>query len=561
MLSNFFNRELFAIFLKEAKTIKYLRYSTIKRVLLRVLLVAVIIGAVYAAFSPLIIYRNDIKNYFSIIDLGNIFLVFGFYVSYIACFISVLAYTYFYGYLDKDINNYIPLPIKPLVFSTTKLVTIYVGGLKLTALVFLPFLIMYLTLTQGLTLSYLIIAAFYILSVPLVITALISLVEGTILFFVNKIKNKALARGVIVALFMVIVFALYFGFIFLTTGRGQDSQSLMQGVTNLMSLYGKLKPAFFYANWTTDLLNYHSLVKLLLMLGTIIIGGGLSIFYFSKVYFAGVVGFNEGGSFLKRKKNVKLNVKSTSISKWFFINEVKTIFRTPAFVMNILFGNVLVVIIYLCMLGYSWFIGGLNKEFAALDLNQYINIPAVILAVLAVGTFFTIFNLGCASSISREAKNIKAYFSMPIDFAKAFSGKIIFYFLVEFITLAVFLVIPMLVLKLSLIKMLVGIITMIIICLATVLIPICIDLVFYNFDWESETAVVKRSKSMFISLIASLIFIAIVYGAGILMFVYFKIDYQIVAYILLGFYLVLILATLVVYNKLIKRFMRKVRDF
>ncbi|MDR1781417.1 MAG: hypothetical protein LBR40_00225 [Bacilli bacterium] len=560
MLSNFFDIQLFKIFLKESKPIKWIKSSKIRRTLLTLLVIVLIVAAIYSIFAPIIVYKDDIKNTFSFFDLGNIFLTLGFYVSYILCVITVIGYTYVYCYLDKNINNYMPLPIKPRIFSTTKLIFNYYNAICIAALVMLPFLLMYFTLTNSFSLISLLIVILYLIIMPATIVALVSIIESTIMFFVNKIKNKALAKGIVVSIFVVIVAILYLYFVFVISFNGGDSKNILNAIAQIRGIFDKISPLLFYANWGSALLNSHSIINMLYMIGSMIIAIAISIFYFGKIYFPGVIGFNEGGSIFKRKDKVKLNTKKVSITKWFFINEFKSIYRTPAYLINVLSGNALIVIIYLAMLGYQYYFGPLGKELANVNVDQYLTIPIIILIVIGVGTFFTLFNAGAASTISREAHNIKCYFIMPIDFKKAFIGKIIFYFIIEFLTLFIFLMIPMIILKLALIKMIIAIFVMIILCLATILIPISINLLFYDFDWENETAVVKRSKSVVISLIASFIIMAIIYGIGALLFLLFNLKVDIVAYILLGFYILLIFVTVILYQKLINRFMKSVRD-
>ncbi|MDR3215681.1 MAG: hypothetical protein LBT75_05380 [Bacilli bacterium] len=551
-----FSKILFNIFHKDTQSIRLLKTSKLKKSLFTLFLFVVIIGSVCAIISPLIIYSDDIKKLIPMFNLGIIFLIIGFYIMYTICFISVFGYMYAYCYLDKNINNYLVLPINPKTFINTKLVFIYYNVILICGIVFLPFLALYFVY-GGFSPISLLSALFYFLTLPIIMIYFANVIIGTIMFFVNKLKNKVLAKYLVVGLYMAIIFAIYISFLIITQtgGENEDIQALIASVTGIMN---KIKPVFFYANLGVSVLNHHDIFNFIIML-VLSIGGYLSIIYFSKVYYPGVIGFNEGGSIFKRKNKTNVKMQNNSMTKWFFMKEFKELTRNTTYFFNTLFGNIIVVVIYLGIMAYQYFINGLKEEMASININSLLSIPLVIVIVISIGTFFTLFNNGAASSLSREAKNIKIIQSLPINFTKAFFGKVLFHFLVDFFTLFIFIIIAMSMLSINITYMGIAILTIIIVTLATILIPICIDLRFYNFDWESETVVVKRSRPIILNMVCSFVLMGVIYAMSALLYINTQ-DIKVLAFSLAGFFILLLFVLIFVYNKLTKRFMSQIQE-
>ncbi|MEG0569807.1 MAG: hypothetical protein RR543_05455, partial [Erysipelotrichales bacterium] len=160
---------------------------------------------------------------------------------------------------------------------------------------------------------------------------------------------------------------------------------------------------------------------------------------------------------------------------------------------------------------------------------------------------------------SRDAKYLDFISAMPINQVKAFLGKVAFHALVEFLTLFIFMIIPMLILQVDSILIIISILMMLLIVCGTLFIPIIIDLNFPSLDWESETALVKRSKSLIFSMIASLILDVAFFGGSALLFFGLNIEYEVLSIIMVVFYIVLFIVLFMIYRKSVVRAFDKIK--
>ncbi len=547
---------LFNVFKRDQKSIKYIKMSKAKKILLSLVVCALILFALSSMLMPIVLNADKIKETL-FLDAGIISLIIGLYVSFIVALISSIGFLFSSCYLDKNLNNYLFLPIKRREFVIAKLMMIYYNVIAITALIFLPFALLYLYISK-ITIFGILTIIVYFFTMPILTIALSTLLLGTLLYFVNKVRNKKLAKTIIYTISIGFMLAIYLYFIFMISMSPEDDPITLY--LNAMSIIDKISLFFTYPNWAYSLLLSEDLIALVKMIGLSIVGI-VSFLYFEKIYFKGAIGFNESSGLRKKRNNKKNDVKNHSITVWFFLKEAKEILKTGSYFFNTIFGNILIVVVYLAMISYAYFFQGLAQDSEFMnELISMVNIEMIILITIVIGTFFTIFNNGAATVFSREAKSLDIISSLPISKRQAFFGKVLFHELVEFLTLSIFMIPPMIVLEIPILYIIVSVLIMILVVLSTNFIPIIIDLNFPNLDWESETAVVKSSRSIWISMIAHFILNAIVLGSGAFLLLVLKLDYKLVVYVAIVFYLVLFALLIAVYSKSVDRAFRKVRN-
>ncbi|MDL2211677.1 hypothetical protein LJB88_02245 [Erysipelotrichaceae bacterium OttesenSCG-928-M19] len=549
---------LFNIFKRDQQSIKWIKMSKLKRGLLSLLIVVIILGVFASILVPVLLHADELQELIPW-NIGILAMMICFYLTFILAIISAIGFTFSSGYLDKNLDNYSVLPINKREFVIAKLALVYYNVISLVILISVPFIIIYLVFAK-ISLIGILAIIIYTFTMPLVVIYFVTIILGTLMYFVNKVKNKALAKNVLFSLFFIVAFGLYLAFVITMSSLGEDN-SLAQ-VTFIVEIIQKVGVFFFYSDWASNLLIYEDIKNLLLMM-VVFIGGSISILYFEKVYFKGSLGFNEGG--IRSKSTLRKNSKLPhySMTKWFFIKEAKDIFKTGTYFFNSVMGNILIVVIYLGMMGYYYFFqsdtASVSQEITTM-INNYLDIEIIIIITIVIGTFFTLFNNGAATIFSREAKSLDFINSLPLKQSRAFFGKVVFHGLVEFLTLFIFMIIPMLVLKISVVYIIASILVMFLIILATILLPVCLDLRFPNLDWESETAVVKRSKSIWMTMIAHLILISLVLGGCAALYFVLDIDYKIISYLVVGYYVIMSIVMIIIYRKLIDAAFKKVRN-
>lgn len=544
-------RILFEIFRKDQKSIKYIRMPKTKKFLFKLGILGIILFSMFSIISPLIYNADQIRQAITI-DVGIIALIVSLYISFIVAIIYSIGFLFSSMYLDKNLENYLYLPINRRDFIVAKLLLIYYNVGLISLLIVSPFVIFYLYFSN-ISFIILITLIIYLITMPIVTIALSAILVGTVIYFVNKLKNKKLAMGIVYGLStLLMIFAYLFFVLKMTTVPEDDYVALYNA---LLSSIETISIVFTYPNLANDIIlnsNYVSIFKMII----IVIVGLLFIFYFEKIYFKSSIGFNENTSSKRKKARNKL-IKNYSLIRWFFIKEAKEIFKTGVYFFNTVFSNIFIVVLFLVMMAYNGFFG--QQDLSSIySFIEMIDLEIVILITIIVSTVFSFFNVGAATIFSREAKSLDILNSLPISKSKAIYGKLLFHGLIELLTLLFFFLPIMIYLNVSIINILMVIPVLALVVFTTLFIPAIIDLNFPNLDWESETAVVKTSRSIIISMIVNVILIASIIGFAYLMFFKLNVNYKIIAYIFLILYIAFLFILFKWYNKSIEKAFRKV---
>ncbi|MDF9866467.1 ABC-2 type transport system permease protein [Bacilli bacterium PM5-3] len=547
-------KSLFNVFKRDQQSIKLIKYSKTKKILLNIGITILVLAGFSAMLFPLIVHSDEIQSKIPL-NIGHLTIMIGFYLTFVLAIVSSFGFLFSGGYLDKNLNNYIVLPIKKREFVIAKLMLVYYNVLQVVALLMTPCIIIYFVYSD-VSLNGILSIIIYCLTMPIITIYGISFLVGTVLYFVNKVKNKMLAKRVLYGTFFVVAFSLYM--VFILNVSTQSSEDPTKTITMFMDLISKLDTILFYPGWASELLNKASYINIVYMFVAVVIGS-IFLLYFEKVYFKGSIGFNEEGGKTKSKLLKNKKTSSHSMTMWFFIREAKEIFKTGTYFFNSVFGNILIVVVYLAMMGYSYYTNGDTAVEVVSFVKDSLNIETIILVTLVIGTFFTIFNNGAATVFTRDAKVLDYLNTLPLNQSRAFFGKVLFHTLVEFLTIFIFMLIPMLVLQMDVSYIIVSLLVMILVVLATNLIPVCIDLNFPTLDWESETYVVKRSRSVWMTMLVHFGLNALVFGSGFALVMFANVDYKILSYIGIAFYVMMFIVLVFVYRKSVTRAFRKVR--
>jgi len=160
---------------------------------------------------------------------------------------------------------------------------------------------------------------------------------------------------------------------------------------------------------------------------------------------------------------------------------------------------------------------------------------------------------GSGTVYSREKNNIDAFKSMPINFEFAFLGKVAFHLLIEFISTSVLVLLPMIIVGVRPIYILTALIGVAVTLLAIALMGVNIDLTFPTLNWESETSVIKRSKSIYINMIASIVIcliFSLIIGFGLLAF---DLNINLLAVITIALLAIMFVVNWIIYKKRINQ--------
>jgi ABC-2 type transport system permease protein len=225
-------------------------------------------------------------------------------------------------------------------------------------------------------------------------------------------KEHVRRLGMIFALFIVVAALSMVGLLKDVNFDG-FAESLESGGVAFMNVMNII----FVGNFLLGKALEGSIVALLLYLLYHLFIISLFLVIADKLYIKGVVGILSGGDGASRKRNAK-GMQLRTPAKSYLVKEFRTLFRTPAFLLNCVIVNflwpLLIYVVYV-----------MNKESSAFDkfwiLYQTGNEGArwiVALAVFGISVLLTAMNSLGSSAITREGKYYYAMKYLPISYKK-----------------------------------------------------------------------------------------------------------------------------------------------
>ena len=403
-------------------------------------------------------------------------------------------------YFAKDIEQVLPLPIKPIELLLAKLNVLIISE-YLIEFIFGLFPIFIYGYITGAGIIYYIISLVVLLLLPIVPILFITLVVMVIMRFSNLVKYKE--RFQLFINLAIILLAIGLQFFFTSTGEVSNQEILvtMTNVNGMVESIGNyflvLKPAIH------AIINTNEIIPLLQLIAFTLISFIIFIFIGNKIYFKGVIGSR--GTALKKRKMKDKNYQEKDIGLSYVIKEFKLLIRNPIyFIQCILPAFLMPVLLFLPFLGND---NGMDIRNIAGLFN--IQSPLGISILLSIISFLYSLNFIAITGISRDGENAKFVKQIPVSLYDQYIYKIIPAVFVNFI--------PSLIL-IGLVYYLfpVSIGFIVIIFLFTILFSfihsiwmLWIDLKRPKLNWNTEYAVVKQNMNMLFEFIFSFICIAI----------------------------------------------------
>ncbi|WP_052400838.1 putative ABC transporter permease subunit [Oceanobacillus jeddahense] len=331
-------------------------------------------------------------------------------------FIMVLSTFYF----SDDITAYIPLPVHPYQLLTGKAANPLIYNYLISALLFLPFLFMYGSLSNASVIFY---AYGFILFLifPIIPFSLVAIILMFIMRYVNIAKNKDRSK-----IFMGVGSLLFIIFINVLVRLNMDDAALVDTLTvAIQEQEGLLQmitiifpPAYFGASSLYFADSWSGILFLLALLAVFALSILLFIWAGQQFYLKGVRGMSSGS---KGKLSAKTSQKLTqqrSILKTYILKEIKIIFRTPAFLMQCviqsLFFPVFITVILFLDMGDE--LAGFVPT--APEKNLFLILFMISIFILSANaTAFTAF--------SREGASNKLNLFLPIPFHNLLQAKLL----------------------------------------------------------------------------------------------------------------------------------------
>ncbi|MEG1887785.1 MAG: hypothetical protein RR177_06605, partial [Oscillospiraceae bacterium] len=327
-------------------------------------------------------------------------------VSSLMCLITTVYKGSSILFSSNDFDIIMPLPIKPTDLIAAKLIALYGMNLGFTLIVMLPASLIYCAFASASLFTY-IVAVLMVFLVPV-----IPIVLGTVIsVFVQVFSARFRSKNII----SIILSLVFFGGIMVLSfsmGTISDDEVAFANLGNtIASTLQNVYPLCTLYNSAALFLNPLSLIAFIgLSAG---LGCGFCFFIAKK--------FKAIHTFLSSTKVSKSNkartIKSANVGKALFMREIKRYLASSIYVVNTIFGSLLLVIgaIALPFVGEEVKATLMDTPMLATILKS--GIPMVI--TIMVGMVNT-----CAVSISMEGKTIGIIKTLPITTMDIFKSKL-----------------------------------------------------------------------------------------------------------------------------------------
>lgn len=460
------------------------------------------------AFTPMAIGFGKFLSvaYDGLYAMGQEAAILGFGLSVVS--IVIFFFGIFYAmsifYFSMDVENLLPLPLKPWHIMGAKFTVVLIYEYFTEIIFFAPTLIAF-GIKSGGGIVYYIYGVIIFLLLPIVPLVMASIINMIIMRFTNIAKNKDRFRlfGGIIAMCFGIGINIYIQKFTQDINQSEIAEMFAKGNNSLLSLATSIFPSTKVA--VNSLINTASIQGFInLVIFLVIAVAALIIFIIlgQLLYFKGVMGVSETISKRKTLNNLELikNTTQSSSLKVYIFKELKLLFRTPIYFMNCVLMNFLFPI-FLLIPFLSQEGGGSQLKTITAFLQGGKGTGIVLAVFFAFIVFATCSNSISTTAISREGKNLFILKYIPMRYKEQLMAKVLSAVVLGAVGMIMVITLGIIILKIKLDIILLMFIVGSVAILFTSFIGIFIDLNFPKLNWDTEQEAVKRNFNVMISMI------------------------------------------------------------
>lgn len=479
------------------------------------------------------------------------FLMMGFLGTQMIVLVFGFIYVMSKYYFSNDLNQLVPLPIKPSYILGSKFVTLMVSEYLTSLPIILPFIIIYgINGHQGFI--YWLYSFFLTLTLPILPLVIASIIIMIFMKYTNIKGKKDALRIITATIFIVAVVAIQIQIQKLAQKsilQGEDFFfNLARDANLLVNKFGILfPPSKWGALALANPAKLAGFINLLMFIFSGIIGFIIMILLSEKLFFDGLIGNIEVSASKGRRKakdiekSIVVNKPSLALAK----KELVMLFKTPIYLMNSV-GGVLIGPIILAISVLSN-----DQSIEPLVNVLYSNLDIVTLGTIAFIAFLGIMNSVGSTTFSREGKNLWIQRTLPIRAEDQIIGRLLASLVIQVLGIIVTIISLILIIRLELINIVLIIAIGLFASIPMTQIGMCIDIIRPMQNWTNPQQAMKQNLNVLIGM-----GLAVVYGGliGLLCFyLYNKINISLIYFIIVAILAITAIVLFVVLKKLITK--------
>jgi len=462
------------------------------------------------AFLPLVFSMSEVIRFMygqlELFGQGDSILAIGMLIASMVVFIFGIFYTIGSYYMASDIPTYLQLPLRPWEISTSRFFMVLLYE-YLTMLIFLAPLLIGYGMAAGPGIGFYVTAVPVFLFLPILPLTVASIIVICLMSFAKRAINKDRFTMIASLLGLLIGIGFNFGFQTLIGSMEQGEalqEMLMTGQLDLAQKIARYFPGI--ANATKALADTNVL-QLLIFIAVAAIAFVLFILVANALYFRGVLGLSQQVS--RRDFNAEKagGFVSRSPLGTYLSKELKLIFRTPIFFMNLVLIDILLPVFMLVPI----FISLGADEFMAIKDQLMSSAPEGILLTgsFIIFLFISAMNGITATSISREGKQLYMMKYLPLSYREQLNAKMLSGMVVSLTGMSLMIILLTVLLELSLplafLMLLAGVnaVTM------TRITGMFIDASKPKLKWDNEVKAVKQNTNLVLNMLAGIAMAAV----------------------------------------------------
>ena len=432
--------------------------------------------------------------------------------TFIFSFNVILNELYFTG----DIENLLPLPLKPREIVGAKIASIFCAE-SLVQLLVIFFSVIGFFFALGLSFKNFLLGIIGMITLPMIPIIYCSIISLLIMSFTRFIKNKETIRkvGLVFVLAVLMLFVYFLGAL-----QNFDLELYIEGFVNGdQTFLHVMRGILPHINLFIDILVTGSIRSLLLYI-LVNIGFIVVLLVLADVcYFKGVVGLSSKDTESKKSSsNILNNIKVENPTNSYFKKEIFTLFRTSSYFLNCILINFIwpIFVYVICKLKFpDLTLSKLKNLVTSTDNNTLI---IIFMFVIGVSILLPALNSIASSSFSREGKNFYFMKYIPMDYSSQVYVKLLVSFIIAFIGVNVFSLIFYLVIGLKVSTAFIFLIISFLAILFICSLGIIIDSINPKLVWDDELNALRENSNNFIVMGISIFMFIVLAGLCYLLY-------------------------------------------
>ncbi len=407
----------------------------------------------------------------------------------------------------RDLDMLLAMPVKSWQITLAKLLNTIVYEYVIVLALMLPIVIMYAVLSSA-GILYWVYSVIMLVFMPVIPISVATILDVIVI----RIFSMRFNAEKIQTVFMIILLIAAFAFSFLINKMSSVMYSDNQAEAIISTMIGDNQyliniltkaypPAMFFASALSATSSAQGVLYLLAFVAVSIILFGLAVFICDKLYIGAVTAGISSSKSKKKKlssEEKSASFKTASKVKSIFSVDMKVIFRTPVFAINLLLViPVLPAVILISIISQDI---SINTLFGLLSMGG----PAVGLYLIVICFFIATIVTMSSSSFSREGRAFWITQIVPVKAMDQLIGRCLGTMLASgFLSVLVISVIGIF-LKWSAFYIIALILTSLVACAPIAIVGLLVDARKPKTDWDDAASAVKRNTNTVISMLLAM---------------------------------------------------------